>query len=376
MNERRFLRVLTISAIVILAILVSFQVSVYAQSDLNRAAGILGLGGIYPGALNYPTFGLAGYGLGLNTLVGGIPYTQQISAVQNTPYFSSAYNKNVYANLLTYQMNQDVSFQNAFASYNASSMAYRDPFSLAAAEQMSYYNAFGVGIEQGRGVYRDPLYMTAGAYSKYASPVGGYSIDTAVAQSAFGGAMHLSTELALPHTYYGTSVDQSYGLGAAGYNVQHAAFGLPTALDFTGLARPVVGQLTLQAAGSELAAMGRGLSDVYFSTPEGMLFIANPSYYNANSYGGSNWYFPAEISSYEQVSAGGITAGTGYQLTGGLANYTGGALAGWASGASSLAGSAFLSGAGATGASTGTGSVGVGFTSGTGVSYGGTNVGW
>ena len=318
MNERRFLRVLTISLILLcIGILLSCQISVYAQSDesdedVPRTSNIIPF-------LNYPVYGvspLAGAGFPyLGMAAGVLPYTQQILAVQNTPLTSSAMNAYLYRDPLHMYGTQSIQFANPFMAYGSNSMMYTDAFSQAQAQTMSYSNIFGVNINQGQGVYRDPLYMTAGKYMNYSSPVGGFSFDQAIAQSPLGGATHMSSELITPMTYYGTEINTAYGMGAIGImpavshgvNIQHAALGTPLT--------DLQGTTLLMATGSELSAMNRDLSNQYMYTKEGMPFYANAAYFNPDSYGGSNWYFPGEISSYE---AGGVTAGgitTGYAVT-------------------------------------------------------------
>ena len=315
MYERRFLRVLTISLILLcFGILLFFQISVYAQSDED----VLRSSSIIP-FLGYPVYGvspLAGAGFPYTGIgVGGLPYIQQISTVQNTPLASSAMNSYVYRDLLSMYGTQSTQFVNPFMAYGTNTMGYVDPLSQAQAQTMSYSNIFGVNINQGQGYYRDPLYMTAGKYMNYSSPVGGYSFDQAIAQSPFGGATHVSSELITPMTYYGTEINTAYGTGAIGLmpaasyglNIQHAAMGAPLT--------ELQGTMLLMATGSELSAMNRELSNQYMYTEQGMPFYANAAYFNPDSYGGSNWYFPGGMSSYE---AGGVTAGgmtTGYAVT-------------------------------------------------------------
>ena len=349
MNDRRFLRVLMISLILLCCGILFFcQISVYAQSeesdeDVPRTSDIIPF-------LNYPVYGVG---------AGVLPYTQQISAVQNTPLTSSAMNAYLYRDPLSMYGTQSTLFANPLMISGSNAMVYADMFSQAQAQTMSYSNIFGVNINQGQGFYRDPLYMAAGKYMNYSSPVGGYSFDQAMVQSPFGGATHMSSEISTPWSYYGTEINTAYGAGAIGLmpatshgvNVQHAAIGAPLT--------ELQGTMLLMATGSELSAMNRDLSNQYMYTEEGMPFYANAAYFNPDSYGGSNWYFPGEISSYE---AGGVTAGgitTGYALTEEIsgASYlpvSGGSFASYRVPAGAIEGAA-VSGSGAFGGWGGTG---------------------
>jgi len=343
---------------------------------------------------------------------GGIPSIQQLDIVQNTPFYQSTLAAYSYQDLFSLYNTRATSLTNPFSNISTTGMVYADPFSQAGAQTMSYSNIFGTSLNTGQGYYRDPFYTTGGQYINYSSLGGGFSSDMAYSASPFGGTTHVSSELALPWTYYGTSIDTAWGMGTVGFmpvssvgaSVQHAAFGTPTIYNMMGLSPDVAGSLAVHAYSPETATMNRYLSDVYMFTEEGMPFIANASYFNANTLGGSNWYFPGEISSYEtgSVSAGGATSGyfvtqqisgggAGYLPSGGYAGgYGGGYAGGYAGGygggyaggygggyAGGYAGGAGYAGGYAGGGAVSGGAVGGGFVSGAGHSYGGApGLGW
>jgi hypothetical protein len=298
----------------------------------------------------------------------------------------------------------------------------QDPNIIRTSSLFYSYPAFGY-----LPAFVSPLYSTgyfgfpqfSGFSLDYATPIGGFSAGQAFTLSPAGGSYHVGGELLLPWTYYGTSIDTSFGRGVVpgpfgfiptaryGISTQHEAFGIPTPLHATGLHPDVAGQLTLAASAPYTAALDRALSNVYMFTEQGMPFIAVASYFNPDSYGGSNYFFPAGASSYqaEMETVGGIPVSGYEQLTeipgtavfGGQATLFSGFRAGfgetvsgngvsvspyggWSGTAgvfgTTSAGSMGLTGGTASWGGSSTGPSGSGFVSGTGTSYGGTNVGW
>jgi hypothetical protein len=322
----------------------------------------------------------------------GLPYTQEISAVQINPFMSSSLNASLYSDLFSTYGTRATSLTNPFATYGSNAMFYNDPLSTASAQTMSYANIFGESFQTGQGFYRDPFYSTGGQYVNYANPAGGFSVDQAYAASPFGGGTHVSSELILPWAYYGTSIDTSYGSGVAatflgpmptasyGVGVQHAAFGTPTAFNMLGVNPDVAGQLALVAFAPYTASMDRALSNTYMYTKEGMPFIPVASYFNPDSYGGSNYFFPSGAGTYQAgtETVGGVPVG-GYEV---VSEISGGSvipvpatafgirgLAGDVTGSAGVAVSPY---GGWGGVPAGGGGVpGGGFVSGTGTTYGG-----
>ena len=94
----------------------------------------------------------------------------------------------------------------------------------------------------------------------------------------------------------------------------HAAFGMPTAFNLTGMHPAAAGALALATYGSETAAMDRMLGNTYAYTKEGMPFIPVASYINTASVGGSNYFFPGEISYQEAGTVGTGPFTTGYSV--------------------------------------------------------------
>jgi hypothetical protein len=276
----------------------------------------------------------------------------------------------------------------------------------------SLYSTAFLGLPQVSGISID-----------YLTPIGGFTSGQTFALSPFGGGSSVRGEILLPWTYYGSEISTAFEAGAVpgtfgliptatyGISAQHEAFGIPTAFHMTGLNPDVAGQLALAAYAPFTAAMDRALGNVYMYTEQGMPFIAAASYYNPDSYGGSNWFFPAGSSSYEAevytvagvpvagyeglyetsaysilpsqtIGLGGSRAfaadaasGTGTSL--GISTS---AFGGW-SGAAGVFGTTSAAGMGISGATGnwgggGTGTIGGGFVSGAGNTYGGTNVGW
>ncbi|MGA1791305.1 MAG: hypothetical protein ACMUIM_07450 [bacterium] len=261
--------------------------------------------------------------------------------------------------------------------------------------------------------------QVSGISIDYMTPIGGFTSGQTFASSPFGGASSVRGELLLPWTYYGTQISTAFDTGAVpgpfgliptatfGISAQHEAFGIPTAFHMTGLHPDVAGQLALAAYAPFTAAMDRALGNVYMFTEQGMPFIAAASYYNPDSYGGSNWFFPAGSSSYEAevyTLAGIPVAGyeglyetVGYGILPAQTSVLSGfrafaadavsdtgistsAFGGWSGtagvfGTTSAAGMGLSGGTGAW-SSGGTSTIGGGFVSGAGNTYGGTNVGW
>jgi hypothetical protein len=437
MREKRFLRVLLFSLILGLGILLcinllSFEFSghnpLLAEAQINpnirTSSFYFGYPTSYLGGLGtglYP-----GLGVGLMPGLGLPPISQQVSLAQVTPLTSSTLDSSYYRDPVTMYGTQARTFTNPFATYGSTAMQYADPFSQAAANTMSYNNIFGVSLEAGQGFYRDPFYATGGKYINYSSPVSGFSSDMAYSMSPVGGTTHLGSSLTTPWTHISTDINRAYGPGAAGASIGHVAIGVPTVFNMAGFHPAVAGQLALMTYGSETAAMDRALGNTYAYTREGMPYIPVASYYNANSVGGTNYFFAGDISYQE---AGAIGAGpftTGYNVvqevpsslvplaglgiasgaglsstafagwvgdgavatspyggwTGGAASSdaTGSIYAGWGISGGAVFGttSAGAWGGGFSGGFTGSGAVGGGtFTGGaSGATYGGTNVGW
>ncbi|MBN2372181.1 hypothetical protein JXL19_00130 [bacterium] len=291
---------------------------------------------------------------------GIFPTTGQLSVVQNTPFSSSTLNSSLYADLATFYQTQSTSLLNPFMQLGTNSLIYRDPLSQAYANTMNYSNIFGVSLQQGQGLYADPFYMTGGKYLNYTSPNTGLSFDQAFAQSPFGGSTHVSSSLVMPWASYGTSIDTVHAAGltatlfgvmpssSSGLSISHAAYGTPTVFNLTGLHPDVAGQLAVHAYSPETSALNMYLRDNYMYTEQGMPFIANASYYNPDSYGGSNWYFPAKLSYLETGSETVGGASSGYaisqSISGGSAyfpSYPGFSSGSWTG---SLAGSNIVSG--------------------------------
>ncbi|MGA1789937.1 MAG: hypothetical protein ACMUIM_00500 [bacterium] len=375
MNEKRLLRVIMISLFMSLGILLAFQFSVYA------------------------------YYAGIPTL----PFTQQISSIQNTPFTSSTLNSSFYRDFYTTYGTQASTFANPFSTYGSTSMLYADPFSQASANTMSYANIFGVTIESGQGSYRDPFYTTGGKYINYSSPVGGFSSDQAYSMSLLGGSTSSSFSLTTPWTHVSSDINTAYGPGFAGTSLAHTAFGMPTIFNLTGMNPAAAGTVALLAYGSETAAMDRMIqqSNTYAYTKEGMPYTPVASYYNANSYGGTNYFFAGDISYQETGTVGTGPFTTGYNVVQELpsswvpavgATVGAAALTGWFGGgiAASTGGTSTGSYGGWSGQSAGWGVVsggwggggyvggGVGgyvggggtYVSGGGTTYGGVNLGW
>jgi hypothetical protein len=350
MKEKRLSRVLTISLIVSLGILLSFCFSGYAQF------------------LPY------------------IPVTMQTNYVQTTPFTTSSLNSSYYRDIYTMYGTQNTAFSNPFATYGSSSMQYADPFSQAAANTMTYQNVFGVSLNQGQGFYRDPFYSTGGKYINYSSLAGGFSSDMGYTMTPVGGTTHLGSSLTTPWTHIHTNIDTAAGIAGAGIGVEHAAFGMPTVFNAMGFNPAVAGQLSLMAFGSETAAMDRMLGNTYAYTKEGMAYIPVASYYNANSVGGTNYFFAGDISYQETGVVGSGPFATGYSIVQEVPD----SLVGLAG--ASLATSAALSGAflgsgvtaspyggwtgGTTAASTGAGGVYAGWGAPSAGSFGVVSGGW
>ncbi|MGA1863541.1 MAG: hypothetical protein ACMUHX_00605 [bacterium] len=277
MREKRFLKVLYISFILCFGIIVSVQISGYAQINPYLSLGL-----------------------------GVIPISQNVSVAQVSPLTSSTLNSTYYRDLFTTYGSQTNTFTNPFAAYGSTSMQYADTFSQAAASSMSYNNIFGVSLNQGQGYYRDPFYTTGGKYINYSTPVSGFSSDTSYSMSLMGSTQHLGSSLTTPWTHYSTDINTAYGLAGGGTSIAHAAFGMPTAFNMVGFSPATAGTMNLLTYGSETAAMDRMLSNTYAYTKEGMPFIPVASYYNANSEGGTNYFFAGDIS-YQEAG----TVGTG-----------------------------------------------------------------
>ena len=340
MKEKRLLRVIVLSLFLGLGILLAFQFSASAYFG----------GGI--GALGIPF---------------ALPQTATISAVQNTPFTSSTLDSFLYRDLTTQYGTQATTFTNPFATYGSTAMQYADPFSQAAANTMSYANIFGVSLEQGQGYYRDPFYMTGGKYINYSSPVGGFSSDQAYTASLMGGSTSRSFSLTTPWTHVSSDINTAYGPGFTGTSIAHQAYGMPTVYNLAGFNPSVAGTLALLTYGSETAAMDRMIqqNNVYAYTKEGMPYTPVASYYNANSQGGTNYFFAGDISYQEAGTAStplgmynyavatelpeGAVVATG--ITTGLGALTGG----WLGGGAALAAAAY---GGYSGTATGWGTVG------------------
>ena len=311
MNEKRFLRVVIISLILFLGILVAIQTPVFAQADPNiRRTGAFLPGYPYP---SYGVYPLAGAGVGAlypAMGLGVLPYTQSLSVQQNLPYFSSSMNSYLYRDILTLQATQSAQVSNPFMTYASNAGVYADPISQAAYKNISYSNVFGVNLNAGQGYYMDPFYSTAGKYINYASPVGSFSFDSAIARSPVGIATNISSELSTGLFYYGTNFSTSAGITGAASSTQHASFGTP-------FVSPVAGRLYLVANSMELNTMNQYLSNQYMYTREGMPFIANVNYFNEASVGGTNWYFAGDVSaSTTGIGIPSISVGTGAQVVG------------------------------------------------------------
>jgi hypothetical protein len=286
------------------------------------------------------------------TYYGGLfPTNEQISIVQNNPFSQSTLDASLYRDLTTLYQTQSTSVLNPFMQLGTESMAYLDPYSQAYAKTMDYSNLFGVSLRQGEGFYQDMFYMTGGKYIDYSSLNTGFSFDQAFAKTPFEVATHVSSGLTTPWTHYGTTIDTVHGAGVTAtlfglmpasssrLSIQHMAVGTPTVFNLAGMHPDAAGQLAVHAYSSETAAMNRYLSNQYMYTKEGMPFIANASYYNPDSLGGSNWYFPGEIS-YTEVGSqnvGGVSSG--YAITQGISggpgyfpSYTGSGWTGSATG--------------------------------------------
>ncbi|MGA1795198.1 MAG: hypothetical protein ACMUIL_04980 [bacterium] len=344
-------------------------------------------------------------------------------------------NSSYYRDIYTTYGTQNTAFSNPFATYGSSSMLYTDPFSQAASNTMSYQNVFGQRFETGQEFYRDPFYAAGGKYTNYSSLIGGFSSEMGYTMTPFGGTTHLGSSLTTPWTHIETNINTAAGIAGAGTSIQHAAFGMPTVYNMMGFNPAVAGQLSLITYGHETAAMDRMLSNTYAYTKEGMAYIPVASYYNANSVGGTNYFFAGDISyqeagmtpagSYSVVqevpdsmvgyagaslatsaalynaaflgsaTAGGLVGGATAASTGG----SGAVFAGWGAAPSGSYGGSFgvVSGGwgapaggfatgggvfgGGIGATSGFGiggggAVGGGFVSAGGATYGGTNVGW
>jgi len=356
----------------------------------------------------------------------GLPLVEQLNIVNPTPFSNSTLDAYSYRDLTTLYSTNASTFSNMFASSATQSGVYADLFSQASFNTSTYSNIFGVSLNTGQGYYRDPLYSTGGQYINYSSPISGLSFDQAYSQTPFSGTSHYSGEFSTPWTYIGTSIDSVTAQGlvptimgvlpssSTGTSIQHAAFGIPTAYNLAGFNPSVAGQLALSQFGTEAAAMNSILADQYMFTKEGMPYIANAAYFNPSSYGGSNYYFPSDISSVETgvdtvggtitgqyvvgteisgaipsygtwAGASGTAASTGYTgLSGGTSAATYG---GWSGAASAgLGATSAPAGWGTTSASAGWGTTsGAAFTGGSsftgggsfstgGATYGGTNI--
>jgi hypothetical protein len=288
MKEKRLLRVIMLSLFLGLGILLAFQFSASAY-----------FGG-----------GISAFG------IPPLPQTQTISAVQNTPFTSSTLNSSFYRDFYTTYGTQASTLSNPFATYGSTSMLYADPFSQASANTMSYANIFGVSIESGQGFYRDRFYTTGGKYINYSSPVGGFSSDQAYTASLMGGSTSSSFSLTTPWTHVSSDINTAYGPGFTGTSLAHTAFGMPTVFNLTGMSPGAAGVMNLLAYGSETAAMDRMIqqSNTYAYTKEGMPYIPVASYYNANSQGGTNYFFAGDISYQEAGTVGTGPFTTGYTV--------------------------------------------------------------
>ncbi|MGA1843310.1 MAG: hypothetical protein ACMUIS_01965 [bacterium] len=230
--------------------------------------------------------------------------------MQTTPFTTSAMNSSYYRDIYTTYGTQNTAFSNPFATYGSSSMLYTDPFSQAASNTMSYQNVFGQRFETGQEFYRDPFYAAGGKYTNYSSLIGGFSSEMGYTMTPFGGTTHLGSSLTTPWTHIETNINTAAGIAGAGTSIQHAAFGMPTVYNMMGFNPAVAGQLSLMTYGHETAAMDRMLSNTYAYTKEGMAYIPVASYYNANSVGGTNYFFAGDIS-YQEA---GITPGGSYAV--------------------------------------------------------------
>jgi hypothetical protein len=269
---------------------------------------------------------LLAFQLSANAYYTGIPVlpqTQTISAIQNTPFTSSTLNSSFYRDLTTMYGTQASTFTNPFATYGSTGMVYADPFSQASAKTTSYANIFGVSFEMGQGSYRDPFYATGGKYINYSSPVGGFSSDQAYTASLMGGATSSSFSLTTPWTHLSTDINRAYGPGYAGTSIAHEAFGMPTIFNLTGMNPSAAGVVNLLAYGSETAAMDRLIqqNNVYAYTKEGMPYIPVASYYNANSQGGTNYFFAGDISYQETGTMSTGLGTTGYTIVNEMPDY-------------------------------------------------------
>jgi hypothetical protein len=179
---------------------------------------------------------------------------------------------------------------------------------------MLYQNVFGVSLNQGQGFYRDPFYSTGGKYINYSSLAGGFSSDTAYSMSPLGGTTHVGSSLTTPWTHIHTNINTAAGIAGAGTSIEHAAFGMPTVFNAMGFNPAVAGQLSLMAFGSETAAMDRMLANTYAYTKEGMAYTPVASYYNANSVGGTNYFFAGDLSYQEAGVMGTGPFATGYSI--------------------------------------------------------------
>lgn len=347
MNVKRFLKAFNICLIMSLGILLTFSLSAQAY-----------------------------YGL------GGIPSTQQLSSVYNTAFTSQSLNAYSYRDLTTMYNTTASTFTNPFATYGSTQANYADIFSQAGANTQSYSNIFGVNYSQGSGFYRDPYYMTSGSYMDYSSPFFQTSYNQGTAATPYGIAGSVSGSISAPWFTYGTAIDTVSGMGITasvlgamptssyGYGIQHTAFGTPTGFNMAGLHPDAAGQLALHAFSSEAAAIDRMWSSQYMYTEQGMPFIPTASYYNPDSAGGSNWFFPSGDSSLQSTTTyspvGTTSYTTGWQGVGGSSLWGGGfGGVGWT-------GTSGLSGWGSTGSTWGGGTGGWGgWTSAGGNTYGG-----
>ncbi len=231
----------------------------------------------------------------MSTLIGSSTYGQ---------YFTPDYMYEFTATNPLYTMSNEEFYSNDF-------------FSVSAGQDMSYSDIFGFNFSLGSSFYTDPFQSTGLDYSSFGVPGGFYTDEYDYLYTAWGGNEHREGGLVLPWTQYAYDINSAYGAYAApfleAYTGASVAYGMLTPFDWLG--PEASGIMNLISYAPMAAQMDRVLGNQMMFTAQGMPFIATASYFNPYS-NGSNWFFPAGVSS--------AFAGAAFTPTGGIGTVMGG----------------------------------------------------